>query len=250
MMGEKTDGVVVVFQDITEQEKLDMERREFVANVSHELRTPLTTVKSYAETLMENAEKGSMEANFLDVINIEADRMTRIVKDLLTLSRLDYDRSKLNKTTFSLQNLVRDIVRKLSIDAKNHNNEISFEQTNEIPPFFGDRDRLEQVMTNIISNAVKYTPGGGKITVNCGYQYTDAIITVTDTGIGIPKEDISRIFERFYRVDKARSRKFGGTGLGLAIAKEIIDAHSGKIEIESTQGKGTKVTVKIPIYSA
>lgn len=245
----KPDGVVVVFQDITEQEKLDAARREFVANVSHELRTPLTTVKSYAETLMENVPRASMEYNFLDVINTESNRMARIVTDLLTLSRLDYDKTALNKTSFSLTALTEDIVHKLSIDAKRHNHKLTVTGSEEIPPFFGDRDRLEQVITNIVSNAIKYTPDGGSVTVDCNYRYTNVIITVTDTGIGIPPSDISRIFERFYRVDKARSRKYGGTGLGLAIAKEIVEAHGGKIEIKSALRKGTTVTITMPVYS-
>ncbi|MBR5218119.1 MAG: HAMP domain-containing protein [Clostridia bacterium] len=247
--GDRTDGVVVVFQDVTEQLKLDNSRREFVANVSHELRTPLTTVKSYAETLAENAEKGSMEQSFLDVINNETDRMTRLVKDLLTLSRLDYDKTALVKNTFPLQKLVEEIVRKLSMDARKHEHQLVFAPKGEMPPFYGDRDRLEQVITNIISNAVKYTPDGGRIEVGCDYFFTDAVITVKDNGIGIPEADLPRIFERFYRVDKARTRKFGGTGLGLAIAKEIVDAHGGKIEINSKQGKGTEVRITMPLYS-
>jgi len=246
---DRIDGVVVVFQDITEQLKLDNSRREFVANVSHELRTPLTTVKSYAETLAENAEKGSMEQSFLDVINNETDRMTRLVKDLLTLSRLDYDKTALVKNTFSLQRLVEEVVRKLSMDAKKHEHRLVFKPKGEMPPFYGDRDRLEQVITNIISNAVKYTPDGGTIEVSCDYFFTDAVITVKDNGIGIPEADLPRIFERFYRVDKARTRKFGGTGLGLAIAKEIVESHGGKIEINSKQGKGTEVRITMPLYS-
>ena len=150
---------------------------------------------------------------------------------------------------FSLPRLVAEVVRKLSIDAANHNHELTLEKKSDIPPFYGDRDRIEQVITNIVSNAIKYTPDGGKIHVEYGYEFTDAVVTVTDTGIGIPESDISRIFERFYRVDKARSRKYGGTGLGLAMAKEIIEAHGGKIEITSKPGKGTTVTIKVPIYS-
>ncbi len=247
--GRRVDGVVIVFQDITEQQKLDNDRREFVANVSHELRTPLTTIKSYTETLQQNAEKGSMEENFLEVINSEADRMTRLVKDLLTLSRLDYDRTTLAKTNFDLQKLCADIVEKLGMEAKKRGHTLTFTQRGKLPAFFGDKDRLEQVIINIVTNALKYTPDGGSVTVSCGYYFTDAIINVTDTGIGIPKEDLPHIFDRFYRVDKARTRKYGGTGLGLAIAKEIVEAHNGKIEIQSKPRMGTEVTITMPIYS-
>ncbi len=243
------DGVVVVILDITEQKKLDSARKEFVANVSHELRTPLTTVKSYAETLLENSEENSMEANFLKVIGTETDRMTRLVKDLLTLSLFDYDKKYLNKTTFSIGELVGDIISKIKMEAQRHEHELIFESDSGMPMFYGDRDRLEQVFTNIITNAIKYTPDGGKIAVSCKMRLTSAIIKVTDNGIGIPAKDMPRLFERFYRVDKARSRKSGGTGLGLAIAKEIIDAHGGKIDIQSVHGNGTTVTIEMPFYS-
>lgn len=247
--GMPVDGVVVVIQDITEQKKLDNARKEFVANVSHELRTPLTTVKSYTETLLENAEKGSMEANFLTVIDTETDRMTRLVKDLLTLSLFDYDKKYLNKTSFNLNTLLEDISSKLEMESKRRNHTFNVTLPGDMPAMYGDRDRLEQVFTNIITNALKYTPDGGVITLNATYRLTTAYITVTDNGIGIPQKDMPRLFERFYRVDKARSRKSGGTGLGLAIAKEIIDAHSGSIKIESEHGNGTSVTIELPFFS-
>lgn len=247
--GAAADGVVVVIQDITEQQRLDNARREFVANVSHELRTPLTTVKSYTETLAENAEPNSMEANFLKVIESEADRMTRLVKDLLTLSLLDYDKKALNKASFSMQELVRSIVQRLNMDIKAHGHRLKLHCDDSMRPLFGDRDRLEQVITNIITNAIKYTPDGGTISVSCISEPRCAVISVTDNGIGIPQNDIPRLFDRFYRVDKARSRKYGGTGLGLAIAKEIVDAHGGTISVESAPGQGTRVTVSIPFYS-
>jgi len=243
------EGIVVAIQDITEQQKLDMARKEFVANVSHELRTPLTTVKSYAETLLENAEENSMEANFLKVIDTEADRMTRLVKDLLTLSLFDYDKKYLNKASFDIGQLLEDIVSKLKMEAQRRKHEVTLEIDSDIPPFYGDRDRLEQVFTNIVTNAMKYTPDGGKIDVSCKVHLTDAIVTVKDNGIGIPKKDMPRLFERFYRVDKARSRKSGGTGLGLAIAKEIVEAHGGRINIVSEHGTGTTATIRMPLYS-
>lgn len=241
-------GIVMVLQDITEQQRLDDSRREFVANVSHELRTPLTNVKSYGETLMEAAEEGSMEKNFLTVICDEADRMTRLVRDLLMLSQLDYGHV-IKKMPFSLPQLSESVVRRLSLEAEKQNQQLSFiNKAPDMPHVNGDKDRIEQVLVNIVSNAIKYTPKNGIITVECAARLTEAVITVTDTGIGIPEADLPRIFERFYRVDKARSRKMGGTGLGLAIAKEIVEAHGGRITIKSGKGKGTIVRILLPIY--
>ena len=247
--GQTADGVVVVIQDITEQEKLNMAQREFVANVSHELRTPLTTVKSYTETLMENSQDGSMEANFLAVIDNETDRMTRLVKDLLTLSLLDYDRTTLSKTAFSMPELIKSIIGKISMEAEKHHHTVNLRESGDMPQFYGDKDRIEQVIINIITNAIKYTPDNGIINISCEYVLTDVIIKVKDNGIGIPAADLPHLFERFYRVDKARSRKHGGTGLGLAIAKEMVEAHGGTIDIASVYGKGTTVTIKMPCYS-
>lgn len=248
MNDDKPDGVLVVLHDITNQEKLELSRREFVANVSHELRTPLTTIKSYAETLMDTPfDDVGVQNRFLGVIAQEADRMTRIVRDLLTLSRLDEKRpDPVAPELIDLKSFVGGIVERMSITAKEKNQTISFRQMNPVNEFFANRDKLEQVIINIISNAVKYTPEGGRIEVFCGKLYSDVYIKVTDNGIGIPKENLPRIFERFYRVDKARSRETGGTGLGLAIAKQIIEEAGGRISIASEVGKGTEVTITIP----
>ncbi len=246
----KPGGVVSVLQDITEQQKLETSRREFVANVSHELRTPLTTVKSYAETLKdfldEDFDKQQFDS-FLTVIEGETDRMTRLVRDLLILSRLDYGKNQLRKEPFNLSKLLSDVIKKMKISADSKGQTLTYEPTNTIPVFSGDKDRIEQVIINIISNAVKYTPEGGEIMVTSMCVYDNAYIKVKDTGIGIPKKDLSHIFERFYRVDKARARAQGGTGLGLAIAKEIVEAHGGTIEINSVFTKGTEVVIKLPI---
>ncbi len=244
---EKIGGVVVALQDITKQQKLDNSRREFVANVSHELRTPLTTVKSYTETLLDTTKEDGMEKHFLEVINSEVDRMTRIVKDLLTLSRLDHSKETLKKDEIDLRVLIDGVVEKLSFSAKERKQSLVHSFTTNIPPYIGDRDKIEQVLINIVSNAIKYTPDGGNIDVFAGKIYNEIYIKVKDNGIGIPKSDIKRIFERFYRVDKARTRKAGGTGLGLAIAKEIIEAHGGKISIQSDTGKGCEVMITLPI---
>ena len=241
------NGVIVVLQDVTEQEKLDKMRKEFVANVSHELRTPLTTIKSYTETLLDGAiESKEYTINFLKVINSESDRMTRLVKDLLQLSKLDYDNVQWNMKNINLAAILKEIVFKLEISAKQKNQELIYEADSDAMNISGDKDRIEQVIINIVSNAIKYTPDNGRISITAskGQHYT--VIRVTDNGLGIPKEDIPRLFERFYRVDKARARAMGGTGLGLSIAKQIVEAHKGHISIDSVYGKGTEVIIEFP----
>lgn len=245
---DRADGVLVVLHDITAQEKLELSRREFVANVSHELRTPLTTIKSYAETLMDTSfDDPDVQNRFLGIIAQEADRMTRIVKDLLTLSRLDERKPETRPPdAIDLKSFLEGIVERMSISAKDKQQTLTYLQMNPVGEFYANRDKLEQVIINIISNAVKYTPAGGKIEVFSGKIYSDIYIKVVDNGIGIPKENLPRIFERFYRVDKARSRDTGGTGLGLAIAKQIIDEMGGNISINSEVDVGTEVTISIP----
>ncbi|HHW48818.1 MAG TPA: cell wall metabolism sensor histidine kinase WalK [Clostridiaceae bacterium] len=244
----RPEGIIAVLHDITEQEKLENMRKEFVANVSHELRTPLTSIKSYAETLMDGAlEDRETTEKFLGVINTEADRMTRLVKDLLQLSRLDNLQMRWNMQDISIVDLVRGSVEKMALEAKNKGQQLEFYVIGDIPLVRADYDGIEQVVLNVLSNAIKYTPENGKITVYVSRIYNEVQIKVVDTGIGIPKEDIPRVFERFYRVDKARSREMGGTGLGLSIAKEIIEAHSGSVAIKSEPGKGTEVILKLPV---
>ena len=243
-------GALAVIHDITEQFKLETSRREFVANVSHELRTPLTNVKSYAETLLDMCEpEEEMKKQFYGVIINETDRMTRIVKDLLILSRLDYAKMDWKMSTFSLRESIENVVRAMEIDAMNHKHEIKLSLPASLPDMHGDRGRIEQVLVNIISNAIKYTPDGGKIGVTVENDNGKVKIDVSDTGIGIPQEDIEKIFDRFYRVDKARSRERGGTGLGLAITKEIVEYHGGTISVESELQKGTTVHICFDIKS-
>lgn len=241
------NGVMVVIQDITKQQAVENSRREFVANVSHELKTPLTTVKSYVETLLENEVDRETSASFLKVINKEADRMARLVRDLLVLSRLDSKIIIENREYINVSDMIEDVIESQIMEIKKHGHEISFHCVNELPLVYIDRDRLAQIITNILSNAVKYTPDNGKIQVFASCLYGNVYIKIKDSGIGIPKEDLERIFERFYRVDKARSREQGGTGLGLAIAKEMINAFGGDILIESQPGEGTEVCIVIPV---
>ena len=241
------DGLVTVIQDITEEQKLDNMRREFVANVSHELRTPLTSVKSYTETLLDGArEDPTTTEHFLKVINDETDRMARLVKDLLILSQHDSG-IRLNMEDISLGDLVGSCVERLRREAELKGQDLRFNIRQGIPIIRGDRHRLDQLLTNVIGNAVKYTPEKGKVSVNCYCEKDKVIISVEDTGIGIPEQDVDRIFERFYRVDKARSRQLGGTGLGLAIAKEIAVLHGGNITARSKIGRGTQVFIEIPM---
>ena len=245
--GEKT-GIVMVLQDITERQKLDNMRKEFVANVSHELKTPLTSIKSYTETLLDGAlDNRELSEQFLQVVNSEADRMSRLVKDLLQLSSLDYKQVKWNKKDADLVKIVESCVLKLNMTAKNKQQKIKF--MNEGLPIVGymDIDKIEQVVLNIMSNAIKYTPDGGEINVYLTQDESGAKIRVVDNGIGIPSEDLPRLFERFYRVDKARSRELGGTGLGLSIARQIVEAHEGQIEILSNYGEGTEVVINLPL---
>lgn len=241
-------GAMVVIHDVTEQRKSEQTRREFIANVSHELRTPLTNVKSYAETIISAGDElpGELRNNFMGVIVSEADRMTRIVKDLLTLSKFDYGKMEMNITRFAFAEAVNNVYKAVALDAQNHGHEFTLDCPEDLPEVNGDRERIEQVVMNVVSNAIKYTADGGRITITAGTSGKSVFVKVSDNGVGIPEKDLPNLFERFYRVDKARSRATGGTGLGLSIAKEILAQHKGDIRIESVYGEGTDVTVTLP----
>lgn len=248
---EQRGGVLVVLHDVTEHRKTEERRKEFVANVSHELRTPLTNVRSYAETIREAGDELSRETenDFLDVVISETDRMTNIVRDLLTLSRLDSGRSEMNMARFPFGAAIDAVLRSIELEARRHHHELTRSYPDSLPIIIGDRGRLEQVMLNVLGNAVKYTPDGGHIHVTAGESSTgDKVwMEVADDGIGIPEADRSRIFERFYRVDKARSRESGGTGLGLSIATEIVQRHNGTLSLVDREGPGTTVRLELPI---
>jgi two-component system sensor histidine kinase VicK len=241
------EGIIVVLVDLTKQTMLDEMRKEFVANVSHELKTPLSSVKMYTETLLAGVDDPALTEKYLRVIDNEADRMTRMVKDLLLLSRFDYKKLTLDYAKVNLIKLINDCVEHLRQEAIKKGLTIEADSSPDLPFIEGDPFRLEQVLVNIIGNAVKYTPSGGYVKVITRALENDVMIKVIDNGIGIPKKDLPRVFDRFHRVDKARSRDLGGSGLGLSIAKEIVDAHGGKIDISSVVNKGTEVRIILPI---
>ena len=242
-------GLIAVIHDITSRFELDKSRREFVANVSHELRTPLTSIKGACETLMEDPEMpGDMRDYFLDMAITESDRMTRIVSDLLVLSRLDNKRTQWKVETFDLCRSITRLIDVMRVDIQSHRHRVTFTPKGDIPPLTADKERIEQVIINIISNSIKYTPEDGKIDVTACEENGQITIRVQDNGIGIPEEDIAHIFERFHRVEKSRTSETGGTGLGLAIARELIEAHGGSITIDSDLGKGSAVTIVLPVH--
>ena len=242
-------GVLIVLHDVTEQHRNEERRKEFVANVSHELRTPLTNVRSYAETLRsaEGDIPQEMENSFLDIIISETDRMTHIVQDLLTLSRLDAGNTEMRFAPFSFRESVENVCRANAMEARRRGHTLTCTLAENMPEISGDRQRLEQVVTNILGNAIKYTPDGGHIAVTGGGSGRSVWVEVTDDGIGIPEKDRDRIFDRFYRVDKARSRESGGTGLGLSIAKEIVERHHGSLRLVPREGRGTTIRLVLPI---
>ena len=239
-------GVIAVIQDITEHVKLDNMRKEFVADVSHELKTPITSIMGYADTLLESEYDKETQYKFLNVIASEARRMAKLVTDLLILSRYDNNKVKKEITEFDLGDLVKRCQEKLQLEINKKGHEVECFVTANVPPVKADKDGIERVVLNIMTNSIKYTPKNGNIKIYVGFVYNDAYIKIIDNGIGIPEKDLDRIFERFYRVDKARTRKMGGTGLGLSIAKEILDKNNGRIDIKSEVGKGTEVVITIP----
>lgn len=239
-------GVIAVIQDITEHVKLDNMRKEFVADVSHELKTPITSIMGYADTLLEGEYDKETQEKFLNVIATEARRMAKLVTDLLTLSRYDNNQKRLKKESFDLGELVKSCQEKLGIEIQKKNHTVNCFVTADVPPVYADKSDIERVVLNILTNSIKYTKDNGEIKIYVGFVYNDAYIKIFDNGIGIPEEDLNRIFERFYRVDKARTREMGGTGLGLSIAKEILDKNGGSIDIKSVVGQGTEVVIKVP----
>ncbi len=243
----RMNGFITVLSDVTEEEKIERERREFVANVSHELRTPLTTMRSYLESLTDGDtwKDPTIAPKFLQVTQTETERMIRLVNDLLQLSKMDNKDYYLNKEKVSFNKFIHHIIDRFEMSKPEH---LHFERKITDKPIWViiDKDKMTQVLDNVISNAIKYSPEGGKIIFETNLKGNMMQMLITDQGVGIPADQLDKIFERFYRVDKARTRKLGGTGLGLAIAKEMVEAHKGSIWAESEEGKGTTIGISLP----
>ena len=242
---QQVQGYVALVRDVTEQENLQGARRDFVANVSHELRTPLTTIKSYVEALAEDPDPDTRH-HFLDVVAEQTERMIRLTQDLLLLSGLEKGGRSFNPRPVSVQDWLHAAVERFQLQAKAQGVDLSLQSAHH-PAVIGDRDMLDRVLDNLLSNALKYTAYGGSVELRSHVEKDVVVVEVADTGTGIPAEDMPHVFERFYRVDKGRSRKKGGSGLGLALARELTERHGGTVTIASQLDKGTTVTLRLPV---
>ncbi len=248
--GPSSAAMVVVAQDVTEIKRLERVRREFVANVSHELKTPLTAIKGLLETLLSGAlEDAANNRRFVTLIDEDATRLGRLIDDLLELSQIESKADVLALQAVLLRPLLEDLARTLRPRADARQVTLHLEVTADAPPVQGDPDRLRQIFSNLLDNAIKFNKPGGRVTVRAAVDGPSLRVNVQDTGTGIPEADLPRIFERFYRVDKARSRELGGTGLGLAIVKHLIELHQGRVTVESRPGQGSTFTVTLPLAS-
>lgn len=244
-----TDGAVLVLHDITDLRKLERVRRDFVANVSHEFRTPLTAIQGFAETLLAGAiDDPQNRGRFLQIIVEHSRRLARLTEDLLMLSKMDADRLEFETRRIPVGPFIESCIETAQPRARDKDLRLSVNQANKIPDIAGDRRRLTEVLQNLLDNAIQYTPAGGQIMVSAGVNGGEVVFTVSDTGIGIPQAEQPRIFERFYRVDAARSREVGGTGLGLAIAKHLVEGYGGRIWVESELGHGSQFHFSVPIF--
>ncbi len=239
-------GIIMIVRNITDSVKTDNVRKEFVANVSHELKTPLTSIRGYSETIMNGDLTYQEIIKFSKVINQEANRMSRLVSDLLQLSKMDYNKLSFNKVSLNTVDVLKRVCEKVRYEAEQKSHKLELICAENVPNIYVDKDSIEQIVINILTNSIKYTPDGGLIRIYAGPYEDRVYIKVIDNGIGIPQKDLDRIFERFYRVDKARSRKMGGTGLGLSIVKEMVDGNDGTIKIDSKLDEGTEVTMTFP----
>lgn len=245
---ELLQGYLIVLHDVTKERAFARLQQEFVADVSHELRTPLTTIKSYVETLLNGAQENPLiRGRFLQVLEKETERMVKLVRDLLVLSQLDYQKANWTREKIDLIMLIEEVLEQIEMEARSKGINLSRSMPGEKVKVFLDRDKIKQVILNLLDNAVKFTPPGGRVDVEVVKDESFAFVSIRDTGIGIPSGDIPRVFDRFYRVDKTRSRESGGTGLGLSIARKIIRACGGKISLNSIPEKGTEVTFSLPL---
>ncbi len=245
----ETSGAVIVLHDITELRKLERVRRDFVANVSHEFKTPLTAIQGFAETLLAGAiDDPQNRLRFLEIILEHSRRLARLTDDLLKLSKMDADRLELEIRRLTVSQFVESCIETTQRTAAEKDLRISVNLQQPLPDIAADRRRLAEVLQNLLDNAMQYTPAGGQIMVSASADGAEVTFTVSDTGIGIPQADQPRIFERFYRVDVARSREVGGTGLGLSIAKHLVEVHGGRIWVESEVGQGSQFHFTVPIF--
>jgi two-component system phosphate regulon sensor histidine kinase PhoR len=248
LMATKPSGAVVVLHDVTELRRLERVRQDFVANVSHEFKTPLTAIQGFAETLLGGAlDDPANNRRFLDIIRNHAIRLARLTNDLLKLARIEAGKLEVEFFPVSLMELIEGCAETTLLKASRKQITLEIEVPSGLPAVHGDASLLRDVLQNLLDNAIQYTPAGGHIHVNAAAKGGEAVITVSDTGIGIPASDKERIFERFYRVDAARSREAGGTGLGLSIAKHIVEAHNGRLWVDSVIGEGSRFSFSIPI---
>jgi two-component system phosphate regulon sensor histidine kinase PhoR len=246
-----TIGAVVVLHDITELRKLERVRRDFVANVSHEFRTPLTAIQGFAETLLAGAiDDPQNRTRFLEIILEHSRRLARLTEDLLMLSKMDAERLELEIRRLSVSQLIESCLETAQRRAAEKDLRISVNAPQLLPDIAGDRRRLAEVLQNLLDNAIQYTLPGGQIMLSAETGGDEVVLTVSDTGIGIPQADQPRIFERFYRVDVARSREAGGTGLGLAIAKHLVEIHGGRLWVESEVGQGSQFHFSVPLFES
>jgi two-component system, OmpR family, phosphate regulon sensor histidine kinase PhoR len=243
---ESTSGAVMVLHEITELRRLERARRDFVANISHEFKTPLTAIQGFAETLLAGVAEPENQVRFLEIIRSNALRLGRLTDDLLRLSQIESGKVPLEMRAVNLCDIVGPCVETVRVNAAAKNLTIETECAQNSAAIAGDVNALQEILQNLLDNAVRYTPAGGRVVVRAETKGPDVALSVADTGIGIPKASQERIFERFYRVDAARSREVGGTGLGLAITKHLVEAHGGRIEVDSEVGRGSTFTVLLP----
>jgi len=241
-------GVLLLFQDLTELRNLQTTRRELIGNISHELRTPLAGIKAMVETLRDGAINDKEAAgDFLARIDNEVDRLTQLVAELTELSRIETGKAELKKEAVDLNQLIDEVIAQFSPQVERQKLAISRESAADLHPVPADRDRVRQVIANLVHNAIKFTPAGGGITITTRALEESVVVDVADTGIGIPREDLTRVFERFYKGDKARAGE--GTGMGLAIAKHVVEAHGGSIWVRSEEGKGSTFSFSLPFQA-
>jgi two-component system phosphate regulon sensor histidine kinase PhoR len=241
------EKTMIVFHDVTRLKKLEQIRVDFVANVTHEIKTPLTAIIGYLDTIKDGAINNIEETKrFIDIILKHAERLNRLVEDLLTISNIEMKETKLNFESVSLNAALTNVISLVEAKAKFKNITIQNDVRENIDQIKADKDKLTQIFVNVLDNAVKFTPESGNIVIKTDEAGAYTVVSISDTGIGVPKDEIQRLGERFYRVDRSRSRDLGGTGLGLSIVKHLMLAHEGRIEIESQLGRGTKVSLFFP----